>query len=187
MMPILVATLIVGVRNMRQWVVALAIGMTLVGCREDAPVEPPATSQPGPAVTTPEPAAAAAAAIGAAAKVNLNTATREALLAIPEVTERMAHEFDEYRPYVSIRQFRREMGKYVDEAQVARYEKHVFVPIAVNECDAETLRQIPGLDAAAADALIAGRPYATADAFLTALASHVDPAAAAVARTYLAE
>jgi hypothetical protein len=46
--------------------------------------------------------------------VNLNTATREELLLIPGMGNRMAHEFEEYRPYKSYAQFRKEIGKYVD-------------------------------------------------------------------------
>ena len=34
---------------------------------------------------------------------------------------RQAHEFEEYRPYVDMDQFRREIGKYVDEEEVARH------------------------------------------------------------------
>jgi hypothetical protein len=37
----------------------------------------------------------------------------------------MAHEFEEYRPYANIEQFRREIGKYVDEKEVARLEQYV--------------------------------------------------------------
>lgn len=37
----------------------------------------------------------------------------------------MVRKFEEYRPYVSIQQFRREIGKYVDEAMVAAYEQYV--------------------------------------------------------------
>lgn len=59
----------------------------------------------------------------------------------------MVGEFLEYRPYVGIRQFRRKIGKYVDEEQVAAYEQYVNVPIDPNESDAATLQQIPGLDA----------------------------------------
>jgi len=44
---------------------------------------------------------------------------------IPGVGGRMAHEFEEYRPYSNIEQFRREIGKYVDEAEVARLEQYV--------------------------------------------------------------
>ncbi len=60
--------------------------------------------------------------------VNLNDATRDEILLIPGVGERMAHEFEEYRPYTDMDQFRREIGKYVDEAEVARLERYVYVP-----------------------------------------------------------
>ena len=52
--------------------------------------------------------------------INLNTATREAILSIPSVGDRLAREFEEYRPYKAIAQFRRELGKYVSDAEVAR-------------------------------------------------------------------
>jgi DNA uptake protein ComE-like DNA-binding protein len=57
--------------------------------------------------------------------INLNEAKRSDILLIPGVGKRMAHEFEEYRPYSDIEQFRREMGKYVDEAEVARLEEYV--------------------------------------------------------------
>ncbi len=57
--------------------------------------------------------------------INLNDAKRSDILLIPGVGGRMAHEFEEYRPYTSIEQFRREIGKYVDEAEVARLEQYV--------------------------------------------------------------
>lgn len=57
--------------------------------------------------------------------INLNTASRENILLIPGVGRRMAHEFEEYRPYSSMEQFRREMAKYVDDAEVARLEMYV--------------------------------------------------------------
>jgi hypothetical protein len=37
----------------------------------------------------------------------------------------MLHEFKEYRPYKSIEQFRREIGKYVDKTELARLERYV--------------------------------------------------------------
>jgi DNA uptake protein ComE-like DNA-binding protein len=58
-------------------------------------------------------------------RINLNHAKRSDILLIPGVGSRMAHEFEEYRPYSSVEQFRREMGKYVDEAEVARLEQYV--------------------------------------------------------------
>ena len=57
--------------------------------------------------------------------VNLNTATREEILLIPGVGRRLAHEFEEYRPYKTIEQFRKEIGKYVSKEEVARLERYL--------------------------------------------------------------
>ncbi len=57
--------------------------------------------------------------------INLNTASEADILLIPRVGKRMAHEFEEYRPYQSMQQFRREIGKYVDAEEVARLETYV--------------------------------------------------------------
>jgi predicted DNA-binding helix-hairpin-helix protein len=57
--------------------------------------------------------------------INLNTATDEDILSIPGVGKRMLHEFKEYRPYKSIEQFRREIGKYVNDRELARLERYV--------------------------------------------------------------
>lgn len=59
--------------------------------------------------------------------LDLNEASEEEILLIPGVGDRMAHEFDEYRPYDAIERFRREIGKYVDEAEVARLEQYVVI------------------------------------------------------------
>ncbi len=99
-------------------------------------------------------------------KLNLNTATKEQFLTIPDVGQRMAHEFDEYRPYVSIAQFRKEIAKYVDAEQVTAFEKYVFVPIDPNESDAATIAQIPGIDESQADAIVKARPYSDPIMFL---------------------
>lgn len=119
------------------------------------------------------------------AKLNLNTASETELMAIPGMTKRMVHEFQEYRPYQSIQQFRREMSKYVGGPVIADYEKYVYVPISENDSDAATLQQIPGLDENEAKELIAGRPYASREAFLAKLAEKVSADELAVAKTYL--
>ncbi len=62
------------------------------------------------------------------ARLDLNAASEAEILLIPGVGDRMAHEFEEYRPYLGIEQFRREIGKYVDEAEVARLEQYVRIP-----------------------------------------------------------
>ena len=73
-------------------------------------------------------AAASSTASGTAiVPININTATDAEILRIPGVGPRMLREFKEYRPYTSIEQFRREIGKYVDKAEVARLEKYIVI------------------------------------------------------------
>lgn len=57
-----------------------------------------------------------------------NSATDEEILLIPGVGDRMLHEFKEYRPWQNAVHFRREIGKYVDEQEVARLEKYIRLP-----------------------------------------------------------
>lgn len=59
--------------------------------------------------------------------LDLNTATGEEIMLIPGVGPRMRHEFEEYRPYRSMEQFRREIGKYVNAEEVARFERYVMI------------------------------------------------------------
>ncbi len=42
-------------------------------------------------------------------------------------------------------QFRREIGKYVDERELARLEQYVFVPINLNTASDADILSIPGL------------------------------------------
>ena len=117
-------------------------------------------------------------------KFNLNTATESQFLTVPNVGARMVREFNEYRPYSSIKQFRTELGKYIDANQVAEYEKYVFVPVKPNESDSETLQQL-GIDAATADKLIAARPYASRDSFLAELGKHITAEQLKIVSTYV--
>jgi DNA uptake protein ComE-like DNA-binding protein len=59
--------------------------------------------------------------------LDLNSATREEILLIPNLGPRMAREFLEYRPYKAMEQFRREIGKYVSKEEVARLERYVTI------------------------------------------------------------
>ena len=59
--------------------------------------------------------------------LDLNTATKEEIMLIPGVGDRMQHEFEEYRPYTNIERFRREIAKYVADSTVKRYEKYVTI------------------------------------------------------------
>jgi DNA uptake protein ComE-like DNA-binding protein len=62
--------------------------------------------------------------------INLNTASDEEILLIPGLGNRMLREFKEYRPYAALAQFHREIGKYVDDKELARLEQYVFVPVS---------------------------------------------------------
>ncbi len=59
--------------------------------------------------------------------LKLNSELQADFQLIPGVGKKMAHEFDEYRPYADMDQFRREIGKYVDADEVARYEQYVIL------------------------------------------------------------
>jgi len=60
-------------------------------------------------------------------KVGLNSGAEEDYKLIPSTMPagKLAHEFEEYRPYDSMEQFRREMSKYVSAAEVAYLERFV--------------------------------------------------------------
>ena len=95
--------------------------------------------------------------------INLNTASREEILLVPGVGARMAHEFEEYRPYRALAQFRREMGKYVDDDEVARFERYVFVPIDLNTASDADILTIPGLGQRMLHEFKEYRPYTHPD------------------------
>lgn len=85
------------------------------------------TTTPAPAAVTPPAASTTASSTTAIVPVNINTATDAEILKIPGVGPRMLREFKEYRPWTSIEQFRREIGKYVDKAEVARLEQYIVI------------------------------------------------------------
>jgi DNA uptake protein ComE-like DNA-binding protein len=77
--------------------------------------------------------------------VNLNTGTRDEFLLIPGAGPRMAHEFEEYRPWKSWAQFDREIGKYVGQAETNRFKQYVFIPINLNTATDADFLTIPGV------------------------------------------
>ena len=46
---------------------------------------------------------------------------------LPGVGSKMTHEFLEYRPYENMAQFNKEIGKYVDEAELSRLARFVYL------------------------------------------------------------
>ncbi len=106
--------------------------------------------------------------------INLNAASDEEILLVPGVGSRMAHEFEEYRPYRAIEQFRREIGKYVDDAEVASYEQFVFVPIDLNTASDEAILSIPGLGNRMLHEFKEYRPYRSMAQFRREIGKYVD-------------
>ena len=107
-------------------------------------------------------------------QINLNAAPREEIMLIPGMTERMAHEFEEYRPYASLEQFRREIGKYVDDDEVARLEQYVFVPLQLNSASEDDLMTIPGMTPKMAHEFEEYRPYTSMEQFRREIGKYVD-------------
>ena len=106
--------------------------------------------------------------------INLNTASREEILLIPGVGDRMAHEFEEYRPYVAMAQFRREIGKYVDDEEVERLAVYVFVPVNLNEASDEAILAIPGVGSRMLREFKEYRPYVNIEQFRREIGKYVD-------------
>jgi len=105
--------------------------------------------------------------------LNLNTASKEEILLIPGVGDRMAHEFDEYRPYVKLAQFHREIDKYVDDDELARLEQYVFVPINLNTASDEDILTIPGLGDRMLREFKEYRPYTDIEQFRREIGKYV--------------
>ena len=106
--------------------------------------------------------------------IDLNTAGREEILLVPGVGGRMAHEFEEYRPYVAMAQFRREIGKYVDDDEVARLEQYVFVPVDLNTAGDEAILSIPGVGNRMLHEFKEYRPYVAIEQFRREIGKYVD-------------
>ena len=107
-------------------------------------------------------------------QINLNAASRDEIMLIPGMTSRMAHEFEEYRPYTSLEQFRREIGKYVDANEVARLEQYVFVPLKLNSASGADLMTIPGMTNRMVHEFEEYRPYTSIEQFRREIGKYVD-------------
>jgi DNA uptake protein ComE-like DNA-binding protein len=107
-------------------------------------------------------------------QINLNTAANEEILLIPGVGSRMLREFREYRPYKAIGQFRKEIGKYVDQKEVARLEQYVFVPVSLNGASDEDILSIPGAGKRMLREFKEYRPYSNIEQFRKEIGKYVD-------------
>ena len=105
---------------------------------------------------------------------NLNTTEEKDFKMIPGVGDRMAHEFEEYRPYTSIKQFKREMAKYVDENEISRYLNYVFVPVELNTTAEDDIKSLPGLGKRMTHEFMEYRPYKNLAQFRKEIGKYVD-------------
>ena len=106
--------------------------------------------------------------------INLNTASDAEMKLVPRVGKRMAHEFEEYRPYKSMAQWRREIGKYVDDDELARMEQYVFVPLELNSANEADLLTIPGVGKRMAHEFEEYRPYKSMAQWRREIGKYVD-------------
>ena len=107
--------------------------------------------------------------------VNLNLAPRDEIMLIPRAGRRMAREFDEYKPYNGgYAQFRREIGKYVNEQEVAHLEQYTFIPIDLNTASDSAILSIPGMGAKMLHEFKEYRPYPNIAKFRREIGKYVN-------------
>jgi DNA uptake protein ComE-like DNA-binding protein len=107
--------------------------------------------------------------------VNLNISPRAEILLIPRAGPRMAHEFDEYKPYTGgYAQFRREIGKYVNEEEVAHLEQYTFIPIDLNSASDSAILSIPGVGDRMLHEFKEYRPYPNIEKFRREIGKYVN-------------
>jgi DNA uptake protein ComE-like DNA-binding protein len=106
--------------------------------------------------------------------VNLNTATAEEIMLIPGAGKRMAHEFEEYRPWKTSSQFDKEIGKYVNAQEVARLAQYAFIPLNLNAASDADLLTIPGVGQRMLREFKEYRPWKTREQFDKEIGKYVD-------------
>lgn len=107
-------------------------------------------------------------------QINLNTASEEEILMIPGTGKRMLREFLEYRPYKTLAQFHKQIGKYVDNKELARLEQYIFVPINLNTASDEDILSIPGAGKRMVREFKEYRPYTNIEKFRKEIGKYVD-------------
>ena len=105
--------------------------------------------------------------------INLNTAPDAEIQLIPNLGPRMLREFKEYRPYSALAVFHREIDKYVDDAELARLEQYVFVPVNLNTASDADILTIPGLGPRMLREFKEYRPYKQIEQFRREIGKYV--------------
>ena len=105
--------------------------------------------------------------------LNLNNTSDAEIQFIPGVGNRMLREFKEYRPYKALAVFHREIGKYVDDKELARLEQYVFVPIDLNTASDADILTIPGMGNRMLREFKEYRPYKAIEVFRREIGKYV--------------
>ncbi len=106
--------------------------------------------------------------------INLNTAPAEEIMLIPGAGKRMAHEFEEYRPWRSWAQFDKEIGKYVDQKEVDRLKQYCFIPLNLNTANDADFLTIPGVGNRMVHEFMEYRPWKTQAQFQKEIGKYVN-------------
>jgi hypothetical protein len=105
--------------------------------------------------------------------LNLATATGPEIMLVPRIAKRMTREFEEYRPWVNFAQFDREIGKYVDAAEVARLKQYVFIPLNLNTATNPMFQTIPNLPGNMLREFAEYKPWKTKEQFDREISKYV--------------
>ena len=105
--------------------------------------------------------------------INLNTATAEEIMLVPNAGKRMAHEFDEYRPWKTYAQFDKEIGKYVGAEKTAQLAQYTFIPVKLNSATDADILTIPGAGQRMVREFKEYRPWKTKEQFLKEIGKYV--------------
>ena len=105
--------------------------------------------------------------------INLNTATAEEILLVPGAGKRMAHEFEEYRPWRNYAQFDKEIGKYVGAERTAQLAQYTFIPVRLNTATDADILTIPGAGPRMVREFKEYRPWKTKEQFVKEIGKYV--------------
>jgi DNA uptake protein ComE-like DNA-binding protein len=105
--------------------------------------------------------------------INLNTATAAEIMLIPGAGKRMAHEFEEYRPWRNYAQFDKEIGKYVGAEKTAQLAQYTFIPIKLNTATDADILSVPGAVQRMVREFKEYRPWKTKEQFIKEIGKYV--------------
>ena len=105
--------------------------------------------------------------------INLNTATGEEILLVPGAGKRMAHEFEEYRPWRNYAQFEKEIGKYVGAEKTAQLAQYTFIPVKLNTASDADILSIPGAGPRMVREFKEYRPWKSKEQFIKEIGKYV--------------